>query len=178
MKLPFGIIWIATSALLAASVIVLVWRKRRQEAALDKFSRQITQLTRNAGPSGRVTLDGQPAALGQLGGAVNQLLETVEQRGARMHDREQLFQRLVEAVHEAVVVTRDRVLFANQRFLALLGTTRERVIGMPLSNFVAPEYAALVDQNLRRRLAGEPAAERYEAELVGAQGQVTRVEIS
>jgi diguanylate cyclase (GGDEF)-like protein len=31
---------------------------------------------------------------------------------------------------------------------------------------------------LRRRLAGEPAAERYEVELVGAHGQVTRVELS
>ena len=52
------------------------------------------------------------------------------------------------------------------------------MIGRPLSNFVAPEYVELVDQNLRRRLAGEPAAERYEVELLGAQDQVTRVELS
>ena len=179
MKLSFGIIWIATSALLAVCVGILYWRKRRQDDALGEISQQIEQLTRDAGESsGRVALAGRPAALGHLGGAVNQLLESVERRGSRMHDREHLFQRLVEAVHEAVLVTRDRVLFVNQRFLALLGTTQEHVIGRPLSTFVAPEYADLVNQNLRRRLAGEPAAERYEAELVGAQGQVTRVEIS
>ena len=179
MKLSFGIIWIATSALLAVCVGILFWRKRRQDDALGEISQQIEQLTRDAGESsGRVALAGRPAALGHLGGAVNQLLESVERRGSRMHDREHLFQRLVEAVHEAVLVTRDRVLFVNKRFLALLGTTQEHVIGRPLSTFVAPEYADLVNQNLRRRLAGEPAAERYEAELVGAQGQVTRVEIS
>src|SRR5208282_1246814 len=40
------------------------------------------------------------------------------------------------------------------------------------------EYVELVEQNLRRRLAGEPAAERYEVELAGLQGQTTRVELS
>ena len=35
-----------------------------------------------------------------------------------------------------------------------------------------------MDANLRRRLAGEAAAERYEVELVGAHGEVTRVELS
>ena len=98
--------------------------------------------------------------------------------GARLRDREQMFERLVEAVHDAVLVTRERILFANQRFLALLGTTRENVVGKPLSGFVAPEYVDLIDRNLRRRLAGEAAAERYEVELVGAQGQVSRVELS
>ena len=43
---------------------------------------------------------------------------------------------------------------------------------------VAPEYTELVGSNLQRRLNGEPAAERYEVELVGAHGEVTRVELS
>ena len=113
-----------------------------------------------------------------LGSAVNKLLENLEQRDARMHDREQLFQRLVETVHDAVLVTRKNILFANSRFLSLLSTSAENVVGKPLTDFVAPEYVDLVEQNFRRRLAGEPAAERYEVELVGAQGQITRVELS
>ena len=173
-----GVVWIATSAVLAVCLVVLYVWKRRQERALQEFSKQVWQLTRDVAPSGRVHLEGKPEALGQLGGAVNQLLENIEQRGARMQDREQLFQRLVEAVHDAVVITRDRIMFANQRFLALLGIPRESVIGRPLSNFVAADYVGLVDQNLSRRLAGEPAAERYEVELIGAQGEVTRVELS
>jgi diguanylate cyclase (GGDEF)-like protein/PAS domain S-box-containing protein len=35
-----------------------------------------------------------------------------------------------------------------------------------------------VENNLQRRLNGEPAAERYEVELLGTNGQVTRVELS
>jgi diguanylate cyclase (GGDEF)-like protein/PAS domain S-box-containing protein len=84
----------------------------------------------------------------------------------------------VETVHDAVLVHRDRILFANSRFLALLNLGAADVVGRPLTDFVAPEYAELVASNLRRRLQGEPAPERYEVELIGAQAQVTRVELS
>jgi diguanylate cyclase (GGDEF)-like protein/PAS domain S-box-containing protein len=110
--------------------------------------------------------------------AVNELLENLERRGADLQGREQLFQRLVETVHDAVLIHREQILFANSRFLTLLGLSAAEVIGKPLSQFVGPEYAELVDNNLRRRLAGEPAAERYEVELIGAHAEVTRIELS
>ena len=53
-------------------------------------------------------LSAEPGALGKLGAAVNKLLEDLEQRGAQLQDREQLFQRLVETVHDAVLVHRKR----------------------------------------------------------------------
>jgi diguanylate cyclase (GGDEF)-like protein/PAS domain S-box-containing protein len=77
-----------------------------------------------------------------------------------------------------VLVHRDRIIFANSRFLALLNLSAADVIGKPLSAFVGAEYAELVENNLRRRLLGEPAAERYEVDLISAQAQVTRVELS
>ncbi len=171
-------LWFLTCAVLAVGVgVLLVW-KQRQERAVSEFSAQVSQLTRDAGSAGRIGLKGKPEALGQLGSAVNELLENLEQRGARLHDREQLFQRLVETVHDAVLVHRNCILFANSRFLALLGMAAADVVGKPLANFVAPEYVELVDNNLRRRLAGEPAAERYEVELVGLHGEVSRIELA
>jgi len=167
-----------TCAVLAAVLFAFYAWKRRQERALDEFSRQVWRLTRDAGDAGRIGLDHNPKALAQLGGAVNELLEDLEQRGSRLQDRERLFQRLVETVHDAVLVHRENILFANARFLGLLGATAAQVVGRPLSVFVAPEYVELVEQNLRRRIAGEPAAERYEVELVGLQAQVSRVELS
>jgi diguanylate cyclase (GGDEF)-like protein/PAS domain S-box-containing protein len=167
-----------TSALLAVGMVVLFVRKRVQERAVDKFSEQVRQLTGEAGAAGRISLEGNPKALGHLGSAVNKLLEDLEQRGARLLDREQLFQRLVETVHDAVLVHRERILFANSRFLALLNKSAADVVGKSLTEFVAPEYVELVENNLRRRLQGEAAASRYEVDLVGAQGQVTRVELS
>jgi diguanylate cyclase (GGDEF)-like protein/PAS domain S-box-containing protein len=165
------------SATLAVGLAVLYARKRRQERAVSEFSDQILRLTRN-GTADRIGFQTKPAGLRQLGSAVNTLLDNLEQRDARLLDREQLFQRLVETVHDAVLVHRERILFANARFLALLNLSAAEVVGKPLADFVAPEYTELVATNLRRRLLGEPAPERFEIELIGAQGQVTRVELS
>jgi PAS domain-containing protein len=113
-------LWFLTSAVLAAGLAVLFARKWRQERDVNDFSNQVLRLTREAGATGRIGIEGQPKGLGQLGSAVNTLLEDLERRGARLLDREQLFQRLVETVHDALLVHRDRILFANSRFLALL----------------------------------------------------------
>ena len=172
------ILWFLTSAILAVSIGVLIVWKQRQERAVSEFSQQISRLTRDAGAAGRVGLEGKSEALTQLSSAVNALFENLEQRGARLHDREQLFQRLVETVHDAVLVHRKHILFANKRFLALLGASASDLVGKSLTDFVAPEYVELVGNNLRRRLVGEPSAERYEVELVGTHGEVSRVELS
>jgi diguanylate cyclase (GGDEF)-like protein/PAS domain S-box-containing protein len=171
-------VWYFISAVLAVGFCVLVIWKRRQERAVSDFSEQIRRLTFAAGTAGRIGLAGKPQSLEELGSAVNKLLENLEQRGADLQGREELFQRLVETVHDAVLVHRKQIVFANSRFLVLLGLTSADVIGRPLSDFVGPEYVELVDNNLRRRLLGEPAAERYEIELMGVHGEVTRVELS
>lgn len=171
-------LWLITAAILAVGAIALFALKRRQERAVNAFSSQIQFLINDGAASGRIALNGEPRALGRLGGAVNKLLEDLELRGEQLQDREQLFQRLVETVHDAVLVHRDTILFANARFLSLLGMKGQDVVGRPLTEFVAPEYVELVDNNLRRRLAGESAADRYEIELMDRQGQVTRVELS
>ena len=178
MILPSVLICFATAVVLAVGFGVLIAWKRRQERAVVEFSEQIRRLTFESGTAGRIGLEGKPESLEQLGAAVNKLLENLEQRGATLQGREQLFQRLVETVHDAVLVHRKHILFANSRFLTLLGLGAAEVVGRPLSDFVGQEYVELVDNNLRRRLLGEPAAERYEVELSGAHGEVTRVELS
>src|ERR1700688_3890106 len=102
-----------------------------------------------------------------------QIRRLTQEHGADLQGREEMFQRLVETVHDAVLVHRKHIVFANSRFLVLLGLTSADVVGRPLSDFVGPEYVELVDNNLRRRLLGEPAAERYEIELMGVHGEVT-----
>jgi len=178
LNLSSVVLWFLISAILAVGIgVLLVW-KQRQKRAVSDFSRQVSQLVRDAGAAGRVGLEGKSEDLAQLSSAVNALLEDLEQRGSRLHDREQLFQRLVETVHDAVLIHRRHILFANKRFLALLGANASDVVGKSLTEFVAPEYVELVENNLRRRLAGEPSAERYEVELVGIHGEVSRVELS
>jgi len=171
-------LWLITAAILAVSLIVLLIRRQRQQRAVKELSNQVWQLAGEDSAPGRITLDGKSRSLSQLSSAVNKLLENLELRGARLQDREQLFQRLVETVHDAVLVHRRQILFANTRFLSLLGAKAADVVGKSLADFVGPEYVELVENNLRRRLSGEPAAERYEVELLDGKGQVTRVELS
>jgi diguanylate cyclase (GGDEF)-like protein/PAS domain S-box-containing protein len=171
-------LWLVIAAILAVGIAVPFLWKRRHERAVNDFSSQIQYLITEGGAAGRIAQSPEPGALGKLGAAVNNLLDDLEQRGAQLQDREQLFQRLVETVHDAVLVHRKAILFANARFLSLLGMKSPDVVGRPLTEFVAPEYVELVENNLRRRLAGESAAERYEIELMDRQGQVTRVELS
>ncbi len=178
MILPSLLAWFCAAALLAVGAAVFIARQRRQERVVADFAEQVRRLTFETGSTGRISLEGKPESLERLGAAVNRLLENLEQRGANLHGREQLFQRLVETVHDAVLVHRKQILFANSRFLTLLGMSATEVIGRPLSDFVGPEYVELVENNLRRRLAGESAAERYEVELVAAHGEVTRIELS
>jgi diguanylate cyclase (GGDEF)-like protein/PAS domain S-box-containing protein len=145
---------------------------------VTEFSEQLRRLNFESGTTGRIGLRGTSQSLEKLGAAVNKLLENLEKRGASLQGREQLFQQLVETVHDAVLVHRKTIVFANSRFLTLLGMDAAAVVGKPLSEFVGPEYVELVENNLRRRLAGEPVAERYEVELIGANAVVSRVELS
>jgi diguanylate cyclase (GGDEF)-like protein/PAS domain S-box-containing protein len=167
-----------TSAVLAVGLAILLAWKQRQERAVSDFSKQLRDLVEGSGAMARMSLEGSPEKLEQLGSAINTLLDSLEQRGARLRDREYLLHRLVENVHDAVLVHRQQILIANSRFLTLLGAAAAEVVGRPLSDFVTPEYVDLVQNNLRRRLSGDNAAERYEVELLGLQGQVTRVELS
>jgi diguanylate cyclase (GGDEF)-like protein/PAS domain S-box-containing protein len=172
------LLWLITAAILAVGLLVLLIRRQRQQRAVKDLSKEVWQLAGDDSAPGRIALNGKSRPMSQLTSAVNKLLENLELRGARLQDREQLFQRLVETVHDAVLVHRRQILFANARFLSLLGATAAEVVGRSLADFVGPEYVELVENNLRRRLTGEPAAERYEVELLGAKGQVTRVELS
>jgi diguanylate cyclase (GGDEF)-like protein/PAS domain S-box-containing protein len=88
------------------------------------------------------------------------------------------FHGLLNVVHEAVVVHRDAIVLANPRFATLLGGTPDELAGRRLAELVTPEYAYLVDENVRRRLAGEPAADRYEVEVADRHGQVSRLELT
>jgi len=171
-------VWVLTSAVLAVGVSVLLLRNRRLRKAMGEFAEQLRRLTQGSGKAGRIEVPVKSAALEQLGAAVNSLLENIERRGGAAYGRDRLFQQLVETVQHAVLIHRHHIVFANSRFLALLGLPADEVIGRPLNDFVTPDYVDLVAANLRRRLNGEPAAERYEVELQGARGDITRIELS
>jgi diguanylate cyclase (GGDEF)-like protein/PAS domain S-box-containing protein len=89
-----------------------------------------------------------------------------------------LFADLGDRIHEAVLVHREVILYANRQFASFVGVDRIELVGRRLADLVPPEYAELVSDNIRKRLAGESAAERYEIDMIGLQGQMSRLEIT
>jgi diguanylate cyclase (GGDEF)-like protein/PAS domain S-box-containing protein len=142
---------IAALAAVVAAVAALYWRGRARDALVDEPGEE----------PGR----GESAA-GRLAAA----------SPARPDDA--LFHGLLNVVTEAVVVHRDAIVLANPRFAKLLDTRAEDIAGKSIAELVTPEYAELVAENVRRRLAGEPAADRYEVEVADRHGQVTRLELT
>ena len=170
----------ALIALGACALIFLVlWRRERQRrAAVANLGATLHTIAHDNRFDRRVlALNGEPT-VNAIREAVNEILAKLAERNAQALERDTLFDRLMESVSEAVIVHRESIEFANSRFGALVGIAPKDLIGRKLGELVPNEYAELVTDNIRRRLAGEPAAERYEIELVGAQGQVSRLELA
>jgi diguanylate cyclase (GGDEF)-like protein/PAS domain S-box-containing protein len=113
-----------------------------------------------------------------IGVSINQLLSRAARSSGRERSGPKLFTELGERIHEAVLVHREVILYANSQFASFVGVDRVNLIDRRLQDLVAPEYAELVAENLRRRLAGAHGAERFEVEMVGLQGQVSLLELT
>jgi diguanylate cyclase (GGDEF)-like protein/PAS domain S-box-containing protein len=167
-------------ALVATVLLVLYWLQRRELRSIGQLSQQLQRIAIGGRLEGRIDLQSDKAEVSALVTAINHLLT----RTATSPDREaahvtpKLFADLGERIHEAVLVHRDVILYANRQFASFVGVDRVELIGRRLGDLVPPEYSELVNENVRRRLAGEPTAERYEIEMVGLQGQVSRLEIT
>ena len=86
---------------------------------------------------------------------------------------------LADQLHEAVLIHGNvGILYANPQFAALIGAQPAELVGRKLEDLVAPEYAQLVGEHIRHRLNDEPAAPRYEVDLLGLQGQLARLELN
>jgi diguanylate cyclase (GGDEF)-like protein/PAS domain S-box-containing protein len=165
-------------ALLAALFLVLYGLQRRDLRSVEQLSQQLQRIAIGGRLPGRIELDSGKPELAAMVTAVNHLLK---RSGAAENDAAQaprLFADLGERIHEAVLVHGEVILYANRQFASFVGVDRVELIGRRLGDLVPPEYAELVTENIRRRLAGEPAAERYEIDMVGLQGQMSRLEIA
>ncbi len=167
-------------ALVAILFIALYLLQRREAKAVEQLSQEVQRIAIGGRLGGRVEVQSGSSEVSALTTAINHLLTRAAAGPDRERDRitSKLFTELGDRIHEAVLVHRDAILHANRQFASLIGVDRAELTGRKLADLVPPEYSELVSENMRRRLAGEPAAERYEIEMVGLQGQVSRLEIS
>ncbi|MDE2137892.1 MAG: EAL domain-containing protein [Gammaproteobacteria bacterium] len=165
-------------ALIAALFLVLYGLQRRDLKSVEQLSRQLQRIAIGGRLPGRVEIDSDKAELAALVTAVNHLLTRSGTGENDVAQAPRLFADLGERIHEAVLVHREVILYANRQFASFVGVDRVELIGRRLGDLVPPEYSDLVTENIRRRLAGESAAERYEIDMVGLQGQMSRLEIA
>jgi diguanylate cyclase (GGDEF)-like protein/PAS domain S-box-containing protein len=166
-------------ALIAALILVLYGLQRRELRGIGELSQQLQRIASGGPLPDGVDLGSDQPEIAGLVTAVNHLL-TRAARGAERDSTQgpKLFADLGDRIHEAVLVHREVILYANRQFASFVGVDRVELIGRRLADLVPPEYSELVSENIRRRLLEEPAAERYEIDMVGLQGQLSRLEIS
>jgi diguanylate cyclase (GGDEF)-like protein/PAS domain S-box-containing protein len=165
-------------ALIAALFLVLYGLQRRDLKSVERLSQALQRIAIGGRLPGRVEIESDKPEVAALVTAVNHL---ITRAGTGEHDVAQaprLFADLGERIHEAVLVHREVILYANRQFASFVGVDRVELIGRRLGDLVPPEYSELVTENIRRRLAGESAAERYEIDMVGLQGQMSRLEVA
>jgi diguanylate cyclase (GGDEF)-like protein/PAS domain S-box-containing protein len=166
-------------ALIAALVLVLYTLQRRDIRSVEELSQQLQRIAIGGRLAGRVDVASDKPEVAALVTAVNHLLTRAGPGPEReAAEAPKLFADLGDRIHEAVLLHREAIVYANRQFASFVGVDRVELIGRRLADLVPPEYSDLVSENITRRLAGETAAERYEVDMVGLQGQVSRLEIA
>jgi len=167
----------------ALVLLVLLLIQRRQLRGLDALSHQLQQIVIGGSLRSRVELQTDQPQLDAIVTAVNHLLK----RAAMLAEpapppprppQPAPLATLGDRIHDAVLIHRDKIVYANPQFGRLIGLDAAALVGRRLEDLVPPEYAELVGDNIRRRLGGAPAAERYEIDLIGMQGQTARLEVN
>jgi diguanylate cyclase (GGDEF)-like protein/PAS domain S-box-containing protein len=163
----------------AAFVLLILWLFQRQDArAVSRLARAIQSASIGSKPAERVEFESDHPDLVALTGAVNNLLQRSRRAPAGSSAASGLFTLVGDRVHEVVLLHQDVILYANPQFAQLLGVDRMAVVGRRLSDLVPPDQTEMVAQNLARSLAGEEAQTRFEIDLIGMQGQLSRLEIA
>jgi diguanylate cyclase (GGDEF)-like protein/PAS domain S-box-containing protein len=165
-------------AFAALLLLVLYLLQRKELNAISRLSKQLQSVSIGGRLGGRVDFDTDHPELGALVTAVNHLLVRVSSAQQKIPQADALFTQVADRVHEVVLLHRDSILYANPQFANLLGVDIKDVVGRRLPDLVPADQSALVSDCLRKYLAGEEAPARFEIDLIGMQGQLSRLELS
>lgn len=96
-----------------------------------------------------------------------------------LKDSEQQYRSLVERLSDGVCITQDGNLkFVNPALEKLLNFPWEKAANRPFIEFVSPKFREMMVTQHRKRLAGEPVPNEYEAELLHSDGYPIMVRIN
>ena len=176
-----NIVYPIAAAAFVLLISALLWYLRRRELrALGEVTLQLHRIAVGGSLRGRVELENERPELASLVTVVNHLLTRASRAEPDSHPAPAApVSALGDQLHEVVLIHGARgILYANPQFAGLIGAQPAELVGRRLEDLVPPEYSELVGKHIRHLLADEPAAPRYEIELLGLQGQLARLELS
>jgi diguanylate cyclase (GGDEF)-like protein/PAS domain S-box-containing protein len=172
---------LATIALgaLAAFLAALLYRRSRELNGVRAVTDRLEAVARTGDFTERLAPHAGEGSAGEVATSIDKLIERVQGDTSALAERESVYRRLLEAMHEAMAVERDGILIANARFAELSGVdSPSLLVGRKIGDLVHPDFSALIAGSLRRHAAGESAPARIEAEMRATDGQSHRVEFA
>jgi diguanylate cyclase (GGDEF)-like protein/PAS domain S-box-containing protein len=88
-----------------------------------------------------------------------------------------LFAMVGDRVHEIVLLHSEVILYANPQFAQLVGVERMDLVGRALPELVPADQMTMVADSLARALKGHEGPTRFELDVLGMQGQLSRLEV-
>jgi len=107
--------------------------------------------------------------------------DVTERRRAEeeLRESERKYSTIVERGSDGIVILQDFVLkFINAKMCEITGRSLEEVENQPFMDFVAPEYRQIVKERYEARLSGQSVDNKYEVDILAADGQRIPVEIN
>jgi diguanylate cyclase (GGDEF)-like protein/PAS domain S-box-containing protein len=165
--------------LLAVCLAVLLARRTREVRSVRAIGERLDAVAQTGDLAERLGPHAGEGSAGDLAQSADRLIARLQQENSIRAEREVVYRRLTEAMHEAVAVERDGIRLANARFAELCGAASPvQLVGRSLPELVHPDFAELLAEHLRRHLAGQPAPERLEVELRATNSHAARLEFS
>ncbi len=164
----------------AAMLAVALLQRARELSRLRELGERVQAVADSGDLAERLTPHAGEGSAGEIAEGIDRLMQRLQVESTAREERETLYRRLLESMHDAMLLERDGILLANARFAALCGVANPgRLGGRRLADLVHADYAELVTEYLRRHAAGEPAPARLEVELQpDPEGRVHRLELS
>jgi len=170
---------LAALGVLAVLLAVLLARRSRELRDVRDLGERFVAVAQTGDLAERLSPHAGAGSAAELAESADRLMARLERETSTRVERETVYRRLAEAMHEAVVVERDGIQVANAKFAELCGVTvPSQLVGRRLEDLVHPDFAELMAEHLRRHREGLPAPERLEAELRPSDGHAARLEFS
>jgi diguanylate cyclase (GGDEF)-like protein/PAS domain S-box-containing protein len=165
--------------LVAAVLVGLLVRRSRELRAVRELGERFVAVAQTGDLEERLAPHAGAGTASEIAESADRLIARLQRETSTRAERESVYRRLAEAMHEAVAVERGGIQAANARFAELCGlSSPSQLIGRPLTELVHPDFADLMAEHLRRHSEGLPAPQRLEAELRPLDGRVVRLEFS